>query len=158
VKEIRIAAYDPAYQERINIMMAGIQDEYSEAITTHHSTKIQEVYTKPAQKYWVAVSGEEIAGTIGIVLFDDDKAVLKRMMVDKRFRGNDAGTAAKLMETALEWARQNGAHEVFLGTMSQFEAAQRFYLKNGFLQISENELPFLYPQNPMDTVFFAKKI
>lgn len=139
-------------------MMAGIQDEYPEAITTHHSTKIEEVYNKPGQKYWVAVTEEEVAGTIGIVLFDNDKAVLKRMMVGKKFRGEEFGTAASLMKVALDWAKSQGAVEVYLGTMSQFAAAQKFYRKNGFSEIAEKELPSLYPQNPMDTVFFMKKI
>ena len=158
MKTIQIQPYDPVYQERINAMMAGIQDEYNEIITTRHSTKIQEVYMKPGQKYWVALAEEQVAGTIGIVMFEKDKAVVKRMMVDKDFRGEAYGTANQLMCVALEWAANEGARVVYLGTMTQFVAAQRFYLKNGYVSIPEKELPLQYPQNPMDTVFFKKEL
>jgi len=150
--------YDPSFQGSINFMMEGIQSEYPEMITTHHSTKMQEVFHLPGQKYWVALAGEQVAGTIGIVLFEKDKAVLKRMMVNKKFRGENYGTAASLMKVALDWASNNGASIVYLGTMKQFVAARRFYLKHGYTEISENALPSSYPQNPMDSVFFSKKL
>src|SRR3954471_24444792 len=158
MKEIKIIEYDPAYQQQINLMMEGIQSEFTELITTHHSTRIQEVYRLPGQKYWIALADEKVAGTIGIVIVDNDKAVVKRMMVGRNFRGEKYGTAKLLLQTALEWAMAQGAKESYLGTMKQFEAAQRFYLKSGFIEIGQDELPALYPQNRMDTVFFKQQL
>lgn len=134
--------------------MAGIQAEYAETITTRHSTRIHQVYQLPGQKYWVALHGSRVVGTIGLVLFSGDNAVLKRMMVDKDFRGSDFQTALLLMNTAFEWGRRHSAKRVYLGTMKQFKAAQKFYEKNGFVSIKEEELPADYPANPMDTLFY----
>jgi RimJ/RimL family protein N-acetyltransferase len=155
VKKITITEYNPEFQERIDRMMAGIQEEYAETITTSHSTIISQVYQLPNQKYWVALHGERIAGTIGMVLFPGNNAVVKRMMVDKEFRGTDFKTATLLLDTAFEWAKTHAVKAVYLGTMTQFRAAQRFYEKAGFKQISMNELPVDYPQNPMDTLFYS---
>jgi hypothetical protein len=38
--------------------------------------------------------------------------------------------------------------------MQQFKAAQKFYLKNGFVEIAIGKLPSDYPPNPMDTIFY----
>jgi GNAT superfamily N-acetyltransferase len=134
-------------------MMAGIQFEFSEVITTKHSTIIKEVYRLPHQKYWVALHGQKVVGTIGIVLYGHS-AVIKRMMVDKAFRGSAFNTAKKLMDKAIEWAKEFSAKKIFLGTMQQFKAAQKFYLKNGFVEIAIGKLPSDYPPNPMDTIFY----
>jgi N-acetylglutamate synthase-like GNAT family acetyltransferase len=93
-------------------MMAGIQFEFSEVITTKHSTIIKEVYRLPHQKYWVALHGQKVVGTIGIVLYGHS-AVIKRMMVDKAFRGSAFNTAKKLMDKAIEWAKEFSAKKFF---------------------------------------------
>jgi hypothetical protein len=42
--------------------------------------------------------------------------------------------------------------------MIQFKAAQSFYLKHGFIQILENELPDDFMKNLVDKVFFRLAI
>jgi GNAT superfamily N-acetyltransferase len=154
VRSIRIVEYKPEFQPRINEMMVRIQDEFSEIITSKHSTVISEVYQLPGQKYWVALSGEKVIGTIGLVLYGKENAVVKRMMVDPGYRGKDFPTAKTLLDTAFAWGKEQGAKHVYLGTMQQFVAAQKFYVKNGFAEIKMEELPSDYPSNPMDTLFY----
>jgi hypothetical protein len=38
--------------------------------------------------------------------------------------------------------------------MDQFKAAQKFYEKNGFIKITENQLPKNFIHNPIDRVFY----
>jgi N-acetylglutamate synthase-like GNAT family acetyltransferase len=154
METIRIVRYQPEFQPRIDRMMVRIQDEFAEQITSRHSTILSQVYQLPRQAYWVALYGEEVTGTIGMVLFGDHNAVVKRMMVDPAYRGNHFPTAKILLDTGLSWAREQEAQHVFLGTMNQFIGAQKFYLKNGFEEIPEKELPSAYPANPMDTLFY----
>ncbi len=149
-----IKEYDPAFQKGINQMMQRIQDEYPEPITTSHSTRIIEVYKLPRQKYWVAVHEGKVAGTIGMVLYSGNSVVVKRMMVDPEFRGKVWNTASLLMEKGFDWARNNGAKEVYLGTMTQFIAAQKFYERKGFIKINKDELPADYSANPMDSIYY----
>lgn len=151
---IQLISYHPALQPEIDRMMENIQSEFAQAITSRHSTIIEQVYRLPNHRYWVARCGAEVAGTIGAVLPTRGFTVVKRMMVDRKFRGDAFGTARALMDAARDWSLQNGAGEIFLGTMAQFVAAQKFYLKYGFEEIGEKDLPAGYPHNPMDTVFF----
>jgi N-acetylglutamate synthase-like GNAT family acetyltransferase len=150
---IRIAEYDPVYQQAIDRMMETIQAEYDEVITTKHSIKINEAFKLPGQKYWVALCGEELAGTIGVILHSSDFAVVKRMMVAQPYRGSQ-GAAGMLFETGITWARSNGARHIYLGTMTQFKAAQKFYVKNGFREIDPATLPPDIKVNPMDSVHY----
>jgi N-acetylglutamate synthase-like GNAT family acetyltransferase len=155
---IKIVEYTPEYQSGIDEMMVGIQKEYPEQITSSHSTRIYEVYMLPDQKYWIAMDENKVAGTIGIVLYSNQNAVVKRMMVDKNYRGSETNTSALLLEKSFEWAKDQGAKHVFLGTMLQFKAAQKFYLKKGFREIRKEDLPSDYNSNPMDSVYYKRDI
>jgi N-acetylglutamate synthase-like GNAT family acetyltransferase len=151
---IVIKEFDPAFQKAIDVMMSRIQQEFREQITTSHSTVIKDVYQKPGQKYWVAVDGETVAGTIGIVLFPEKNAEVKRMMVDPDYRGAELNAASLLLETGLRWAAEHEVKTVYLGTMEQFMAAQKFYEKKGFEKVAQFNLPSTYKINPMDTIFY----
>ncbi|CAN5911616.1 GNAT family N-acetyltransferase [soil metagenome] len=154
METIRIEIYQPLFQPRIDEMMVRIQQEFSEQITSRHSTVLPEVYHLPGQKYWVAFHGEKVIGTIGLVLYENGNAVVKRMMADPSYRGKDFPTAKSLLETAFNWAHEQSVKRIYLGTMHQFIAAQKFYLKNGFTEIEKKELPPDYTLNPMDTLFY----
>src|SRR5436853_40413 len=78
-------------------------------------------------------------------------AAIKRMMVDKNYRGTVMGVSAGLLDACVSFARNSGAESVYLGTMSQFKAAQKFYLKHGFREITLEELPSDYTPNPIDS-------
>lgn len=148
---LRIVPYQSTHQNGIDQMMAAINAEFDESI-----------YSKPKSKkpiipdhYWVAIHGEEVAGTVAIVKMENNFAVLKKMMVKRAFRGKALGVSKLLLSTAIDWCRNNHIPKLYLGTMKQFKAAQAFYKKNGFEQISANELPKSFVKNPVDSVFFV---
>ena len=135
-------------------MMQVIQLEFNEAISSPQSTRIYEVAHLTDQSYCLALCGEKVVGTIGLVLYAANKAVVKRMMVHPAFRGPDYPTAGLLLAKSFEWAREKKVEIVYLGTMAQFNAAQKFYLKKGFTEISKTELPSDYISNPIDTLYY----
>lgn len=149
-----VTNYDPLYQPGIDLMMQDIQQEFKEVITGPQSVHIKEVYQQRDQRYWVALCNGGVVGTIGIVL-RPNFAEVKRMMVHREFRGSQYATAKNLLDTALDWVRLQGIQRVYLGTMDQFKAAQRFYEKSGFSPISKNQLPGDYKINPIDTLFYT---
>lgn len=153
-----IKEYDPVYQEGINTMMRSIETEFPEPITGPQSTIIKQVYLLPDQKFWVALYNEEVVGTIGMVLKGTQFAEVKRMMVHPEYRGSDHRTALKLLETGFEWVKQQGIKTVYLGTMDQFKAAQRFYEKQGFVEVPPSQLPKEYKINPIDTLFYKLEL
>ncbi|MBL4707551.1 MAG: GNAT family N-acetyltransferase [Flavobacteriales bacterium] len=64
----------------------------------------------------------------------------------------------RLLETLVSWCKENEILSLYLGTMKQFKAAQAFYTKNGFNRISKSKLPKNLLNNPLDKVFFEKKL
>lgn len=154
MSEILITAYAPQHQEEIDRMMQGIEKEFAEPVSSPQSTRLNEVYQCSDNHFWVALHGEKVVGTAGLQTFAGGQAVLKRMMVDSNYRGKDYGTASLLLEECFSWARQHHFKEIFLGTMMQFKAAQRFYHKKGFSEIVQAELPADYVSNPIDTLFY----
>lgn len=74
----------------------------------------------------------------------------------KSFRGQ--GVALALLDKVRRWSRENGFRNIYLGTMKQFKAAQRFYEKNHFVRISKTELSEFFIHNPLDDVFFRSDL
>jgi len=76
------------------------------------------------------------------------------VFVKKEFRGEHMGVWTMLLKTAINWSKENRIKNLFLGTMTQFKAAKRFYLKNGFLKIDKMQLPLDFINNPIDDLYY----
>ncbi len=58
------------------------------------------------------------------------------------------------MQSLVKAALKHHFKHLFLGTVDNTHAAQRFYEKYGFLRIASDELPQKFIKCPMNTVFF----
>ncbi len=150
----KIVTYENVHQCGIDKMMNEIALEFD-----------AQIFTKPTKetpiipdKYWVALDNGKVIGTVGVIVIENDFGILKNMMLAKEFRGKEFEISKKLLETAIEWCKKNSVSKLYLGTMSQFIAAQSFYKKNGFKQISKNELPNNFLINSLDTLFFVQDV
>lgn len=150
---ITIEPYKEEYQYEINKMLSEISTEFETSIFTDD----QPIEKIKYDKYWVAQEGQKTIGTVAIVLIENKYAILKNMFVKKDFRGKNFEVSQRLLLTALNWCNSENIPNIYLGTMKQFIAAQRFYEKNGFHKIEKNQLPEKFILNPLDTVFYEKK-
>ncbi len=137
-------------------MMRSIALEFREPIFTEKSKKIVDIYLMPNNKFWVAIDNDKVVGTIGTVKLTNKNIVLKSMFVDKMYRGQ--GISNLLLDTLINWAIQNKYKQVYLGTMMQFTAGQRFYEKNKFVKCNKTELPSDFTINTLDTIFYTKHL
>ena len=62
------------------------------------------------------------------------------------------------MTSLIGWAKHKGIEEIFLGTTEKFIRAQRFYEKNGFVEIQKQELPKEFPLMDVDIKFYKYSI
>lgn len=87
---------------------------------------------KHGYAYWIAEQDGEVLGGCGIAPFADSETVceLQKMYLSTRLRGT--GVAAKLLSTAETFARQH-YRQCYLETLQTMAAANRFYLKHGFV-------------------------
>ena len=56
-----ILEYDLSHQTGVDAMMEGIAGEFVEAISGPGSTRLNEVYDRPEQKFWVALHEGELS-------------------------------------------------------------------------------------------------
>ncbi|RUL76769.1 GNAT family N-acetyltransferase [Dyella choica] len=111
-------------------------------------------YQQGAGNFWMALDREKVVGTIALKDIGDHTAALRKMFVAAEYRGAEWGVAAKLLQGALDWAKQHAVQNVFLGTTDKFRAAHRFYEKHGFALIEKTQLPASFPFMPVDTRFY----
>ena len=107
--------------------------------------------------FWYAVDQKgEIVGSIGLKKIDAKCGEMKKFFVHKEYRGK--GVAQKLFATLMEAAVKHRFSWIYLGTIEELKAAQKFYKKCGFIQIPKSQLPKQYMAFPLDNVFFKGSV
>lgn len=88
------------------------------------------VYAAPESVFLVAESPEGIVGTCGVKSEDEREAVLRRLFVDKRFRGQGIGW--RLLKGAIRFCRDRGYGEVVIRTSTRMRRAIQLCRGQGF--------------------------
>ncbi len=102
----------------------------------------------------MALDGSAVVGTIALKDIGANQGALRKMFVHRDYRGAEKGVAGGLLKHLLHEAKQRGFQDVYLGTTAAFKAAHRFYEKNGFSEITERDLPLMFPRMKQDTKFY----
>ena len=141
----------------VDVILPIQQSEFNIPITLEAQPDLLDIpgyYQKGNGNFWVALDGDEIVGTIALLDIGNNQGALRKMFVKAAFRGSMQAVAHRLLRVMLEWCRQHHVREVFLGTTEKFLAAHRFYEKNGFAEIQQDQLPVSFPIMSVDTRFF----
>jgi N-acetylglutamate synthase-like GNAT family acetyltransferase len=154
--QVDISPFKIHQHKGIDVLMNEIANEFTENIFSPQSKTISEVSLLATDKYWVANRKDTVIGTIGFQMLKKNNIVLKRMFLKKEFRGR--GVSKALLDTLINSAIENNFSCIYLGTMTQFKAAQAFYEKNGFAKTLQISLPKDFPINPVDKVFYKKEL
>ncbi|MBP1313659.1 GNAT family N-acetyltransferase [Herbaspirillum huttiense F1] len=156
---IEIQVYRPEHaQGVVEVILPIQQEEFGIPITLEGQPDLKDIagfYQKGLGNFWVAVDGGKVVGTISLLDIGNAQVALRKMFVAASHRGKEHGTAARLLEGAIAWARAQGVRQIFLGTTDKFLAAHRFYEKNGFRLIEKSTLPPAFPVMVVDTRFYA---
>lgn len=89
-------------------------------------------YIENGGNFWMALDeNDNLLGTIGGKIINNDTIEIKRMYVKKECRGQ--GIAQELLNTLERFAAQNGFKYLILGTYEKMERAIGFYKKNLFM-------------------------
>ena len=155
---IEIRPFSPVYEKQIVDLIVAIQrKEFDIPITADDQPdlkNIPEYYQKGNGNFWVALHNDKVVGTVSLLDIGGNLLALRKMFVNRDYRGRETGTAQKLLEISLNWAITHGIRKIYLGTTPQFLAAHRFYEKNGFKEISKKDLPETFPVMKVDTKFY----
>lgn len=110
---------------------------------------IQIQYGAPNGCLLLVKNGEEAVGCIGVRRWQGDIAELKRMYLQPKTRG--LGLGKKLLEAALENARELSYRSIRLDTLPSMKAAISLYREFGFADISP------YRDNPFEGTIYLEK-
>lgn len=137
-KEIQIVAYEDKYKEQI-IALIGECLVDQEILATSclpldddDLQKIPELYCGRG-KFWIALDENKVVGTVGVRDSGRVTAKLRRMFVQKKYRGT--GLGQQLLDIALQFARDTGYTKITLNTHKKMKRAHHFYEKNKFIFI-----------------------
>ena len=106
---------------------------------------IQTQYNLPTGRLILVLDKNNRAiGCVGIRKFENKIAELKRMYLKKNYRNQNLGK--KLLQLALDEAKNLGYKKIRLDTIATMEAAIHLYRKTGFKEIPS------YRHNPIEDV------
>src|ERR1700692_2279443 len=137
-RKYRTADFDPvaALWTRINrdLPPAGMGKLFEQYIATTldgELVRLPEVFSEARRnRFWVVEDHDKIVGSFGIESCSASDTELRRMYLDKDYRG--LGIAQRMLDCAEATARQLGFTKMVVSTARIQKAADRFYRKNGF--------------------------
>jgi N-acetylglutamate synthase-like GNAT family acetyltransferase len=154
---LTIRAFRPGDEDAVVGVILPIQrEEFGFSITAADQPDLAGIpawYQTGAGQFWLAELDGQAVGTIALKDIGGRAVALRKMFVKPAARGA-IGAARALLDTALAHARDNGMAAVWLGTTDKFEAAHRFYEKNGFDPVEAADLPETFPRMAVDTRFY----
>lgn len=155
---MEICTYEQQFQEQVVRLILTIQQqEYDVQITKEDQPDLLSIpsfYQRGNGEFWVALDEGCVVGTISLLDIGNKQLALRKMFVDKAYRGQPHKVAQQLLDFALMHARTHGVMQIYLGTTPEFKAAQRFYEKNGFALIDKEQLPEAFPIVHVDRHFY----
>lgn len=159
---IQINPIDNTYCEQIVGLILPIQQiEFNVPVTLKDQPDLLDIetnYLKDGGNFWGAKHGEELVGTIAMINTGHNASALRKMFVKKEFRGKEYGIAQRLLDTYIQFCKDNGITDIYLGTVDLLKAAHRFYEKNGFEKIAVDALPTYFPRMKADNIFYHLQV
>ena len=119
---------------------------------------IEAFYCQSGGNFWGAFDGDTLVGTIALINIGHQAGAIRKMFVKKEFRGKEFGIAQQLLGKLLTYSREQGIRDIYLGTVEQLKAAQRFYERNGFALIQKTDLPSNFPLMSADNMFYHLRL
>ncbi len=116
---------------------------------------IKECYLNAGGNFWVATDNGKLAGSIGIMPYGKEVAVLKKFFVyEDYYQGEPVHLGQKLYAELLSFAKAKGFTTILLDTKRNTARVHKFYEKAGFKKVEEHELPLKFSHPYKDCDFF----
>ena len=112
---------------------AGVERELETYISNSLAGDLADIagnYLQPGSNFWAAETDGRVIGVVGVQRKDAKSCELRRMAVDIRRRRK--GLGRKLLETAEEFARQQGYSSMTLSTITPLQPAIALYEGAGY--------------------------
>ncbi len=159
---MEIVLYRKEYEQQVIDLILNIQqNEFGVPVTIADQPdllNVENFYRRGHGDFWVIKDGEKIIGSIALIDIGNRQSALRKMFVHAAYRGKEKGIGQKLLDYIIVHCREKGIDEIYLGTFDKLQAAQRFYIKNGFVEVPKTSLPASFPVMQVDNMFFKLQI
>jgi len=148
--KIEIKQYSKRYKDQIRDVIGrtladiSVVDKNSLPIDDPDLDRIEEVYSGKG-RFWVALDGDKVVGTVAIRDMGGNVAKLNRMFVLVNYHGTGIGQI--LLDQALDFASEKKFSKIILNTYELMHRAHRFYEKNNFTRKDKKGNKFFYEKN-----------
>ncbi|WP_143308496.1 GNAT family N-acetyltransferase [Chitinophaga vietnamensis] len=161
METIAFTTFIPAYEQQVATLITNIQQkEFGVPITFADQPDLSNIpsfYQQGKGNFWCALNQQsEVVGTIALIDTGSNIGAIRKMFVRADYRGKEKNVAAQLLQILESHAQNKGLKQLYLGTVPLLKAALRFYEKNGYEPVAEQDLPPQFPKMAVDTVFFKK--
>jgi len=155
---MEITKYRKEYEQAVIDLILHIQqNEFGVPVTIKDQPDLLDIenfYCRDKGNFWIATDNNKLIGSIALIDIGNRQSALRKMFVHSDYRGKEKGIGQQLLDCVTGWCRQKGIDEIYLGTFDKLQAAQRFYLKNGFIEVAKASLPAAFPVMQVDNMFF----
>ncbi|MEE1946991.1 GNAT family N-acetyltransferase [Pedobacter sp. KR3-3] len=141
----------------VGLILPIQQEEFNVAITVNDQPDLLDIetyYQQPGGNFWGAFHQDELVGTIALIAIGHQAGAIRKMFVKQEFRGKEKSIAQQLLNQLMAYCEAKNITDIYLGTIAQMNAAQRFYERNGFQQIEAADLPSYFPRMQVDNLFY----
>jgi N-acetylglutamate synthase-like GNAT family acetyltransferase len=148
-------------QAVVNLILDIQQNEFGVPVTIADQPDllaVEDVYFKGYGQFWVIKEKQRIVGTIALIDIGNRQSALRKMFVHRDYRGKEKGLGQQLLDHVIAWCKEKGIDEIYLGTFESLLAAQKFYIKNGFVAVEKESLPANFPVMQVDNRFFKLRL
>lgn len=115
-------------------------------------------YIDKGGNFWIARDDEKLIGTIGIMPYSTDIAILKKFFVYEDYQGEPYHIGRALYNELITFAKKKVYKTILLDTPRNTERAHKFYEKAGFQKINEEDLPIRFDHPYKDSDFFLLEL
>ena len=156
--EINIKPLTNAHCQPILDLILPIQQiEFNVPVTREAQPDLLDIdtyYSATGGGFWGAFDQDRLVGTIALIATGHHAGALRKMFVQKEYRGKEWGIARSLLLTLQEHCIKFHITDLYLGTVEVLTASHRFYQRNGFQKIDKDALPVYFPRMAVDTIFY----
>lgn len=155
---ISISQFEEKYtQDVIDLVLHFQNDGTRPAVSVDDQPDLLNIvgeYIERGGNFWIARDGERLIGSIGIMPYSPEIAVMKKFFVQEDYQGAPYHIGRSLYQELLAFAKQRAYRFLLLDTPRNTERAHRFYEKAGFQKVNEEELPIRFSHPYQDCDFF----
>jgi putative acetyltransferase len=139
--EPRLAPFQPVFGAGVVALITAVYAEYAMVFDPAFESDLADIgaaYPRPGGMFAVLVAADRVVGTVGALAKDGDTCELKRVYLERAYRGR--GYGRRLIEHGRQWAEARGHRTLVAWSDVRLQTAHAVYRRLGFAPFGERTL------------------